>query len=136
MKKCSCLNRVQGLKQGGTHGLPLLPLHTPALVPGLVGAGLQHVVSVPPGDGHEWYSHWVVSHLLDEPGDFLLDLLEPGLAVWRLCGVHLVASNDELLDTKGVGEEGVLPGLPVLGDTSLELTGAGGDDENSAVSLG
>ena len=90
---------------------------------------------MPSGDGDEGNSDGVVSDLLDEVLDLLLDLLEPGLAVGRLGGVHLVASNDELLDTEGVGEEGVLPGLPVLGDTSLELTGAGGDDENSAVSL-
>merc|ERR1719341_2141353 len=98
--------------------------------------GLDHVVSVPSGDGDEGNSDGVVSNLLDEVLDLLLDLLKPGLAVGGLGGVHLVASNDELLDTEGVGEEGVLPGLAVLGDTSLELTGAGGDDENSAVSLG
>ena len=59
----------------------------------------------------------------------------PGLAVGRLGGVHLVGRHDELLDPEGVGEEGVLPGLPVLGDTGFKLTGAGGDDEDSAVSL-
>ncbi len=46
----------------------------------------------------------------------------PGLAVGRLGGVHLVAGDDELLDPQGVGEQGVLPGLSVLGDASLELT--------------
>jgi hypothetical protein len=45
----------------------------------------------------------------------------PGLAVGRLSGVHLVAGDDELLDPQGVGEQGVLPGLSVLGDASLEL---------------
>ena len=90
---------------------------------------------MPSGDGDEGNSDGVVSNLLDEVLDLLLDLLKPGLAVWRLSRVHLVASNDELLDTEGVGEEGVLPGLAILGDASLELTGAGGDDENSAVSL-
>ena len=34
-------------------------------------------------------------------------------------GVHLVDGHDELLDAKGVDEQGVLPGLPVLGDTGL-----------------
>ena len=52
-----------------------------------------------------------------------------------LGGVLHVDSNDQLLDTEGVGEQGVLSGLSVLGNTSLELTGSGGDDEHTAVSL-
>ena len=71
-----------------------------------------------------------------EPADLLLDIVKPGLAVGVLGGVNLVGRHDELLDPEGVGEQGVLPGLPVLGDSSLELTSAGGDDENSTVSLG
>ena len=90
---------------------------------------------MPSGDGDKGNSDGVVSDLLDEVLDLLLDLLKPGLAVRRLGRVHLVTSNNQLLDTEGVGEEGVLPGLAVLGDTSLELTGAGGDDEDSTVSL-
>ena len=50
--------------------------------------------------------------------------------------VHLVDGDDELTDTEGEGEEGVLASLAVLGDTGLELTGATGDDEDGAVSLG
>ena len=57
-------------------------------------------------------------------------------AITHLGGVHLVDGDDELLDTKGVGEEGVLTGLAILGDTSLELTSTGSNDENSAVGLG
>jgi len=38
-------------------------------------------------------------------------------------------------DAEGVGKQGVLPGLPALGDASLKLTGAGGDDQHAAVSL-
>ena len=65
----------------------------------------------------------------------LLDFLKPGLAVGGLGGVHLVAGHDELLDTKGVGQQSVLPGLTVLGDAGLELSGSGGDDKHAAVSL-
>jgi hypothetical protein len=53
-----------------------------------------------------------------------------------LGGVHLVDGDDELLDTESVGEESVLTGLAILGDTSLELTSASSDDENSTVGLG
>ena len=90
---------------------------------------------MPSGDGDEWDSSRVVADLLDEVCHLLLDLLKPGLAVGRLGGVHLVGSHDELLDSEGVGEQGVLPGLAVLGDTGLELSGTGGDDEDSAVGL-
>merc|ERR1740122_257372 len=129
-------DRVKSLEEGHAASLALLSLHRPSLVPAHVLGGLDHVVSMPSGDGDEGNSDGVVSNLLDEVLDLLLDFLKPGLAVRRLSRVHLVASNDELLDTEGVGEEGVLPGLAVLGDASLELTSAGGDDENSAVSLG
>merc|ERR1719170_13020 len=90
---------------------------------------------MPSGDGDEGNSNWVVSDLLDEVGDFLLNLLKPGLAVGRLGGVHLVTGNNELLDTKGVGKEGVFSGLTVLGDTSLELSSSRGNDQDSTVSL-
>merc|ERR1719150_1645905 len=41
-----------------------------------------------------------------------------------------------LLDTQGVGQQSVLPGLTVLGDAGLELAGSGGNDEHAAVGLG
>ena len=47
------------------------------LVPGHVGRGLDHVVAVPPGDGHEGHRHGVVADLLDEARHLLLDFLEP-----------------------------------------------------------
>ena len=53
-----------------------------------------------------------------------------------LRGVHLVDSDDELLDTEGEREKGVLASLTVLGDTGLKLTSTSGNDEDGAVSLG
>ena len=53
-----------------------------------------------------------------------------------LGGVHLVDGDDELPDTESEGKEGVLAGLAILGDTSLELTGTAGNDEDGTVSLG
>lgn len=59
--------------------------------------------------------------------------------VWRketnLGGVHLVDGDDELPDTEGEGEKGVLSGLSVLGDTSLELSNTTSNDEDGAVGL-
>merc|ERR1719339_717968 len=126
---------VEGLKQGHAVGLTLLPLNVPALVPGHVGGSLNHVVTMPSRDWHESNGSGVVTDLLDESGHLLLDLLEPGLGVGGLGGVHLVHGDDELLHTQGVGKQSMLPGLSVLRDTSLELSSSGGDDEDTAVSL-
>lgn len=124
---------VNGLEKGLASGLGL-GLLLPTLVPGAVGGDVDHVVTVEAGDGHEGNVLGVEADLLDETGGLLDDLLVTGLR--PLGGVHLVDGNDELLDTKGVGEKSVLTGLTVLGDTGLELTSTGGNDENGAVSLG
>ena len=58
------------------------------------------------------------------------------LRVWWLGGVHLVDTNDELLDTQGEGQQGVLTGLTVLWDTGLELTNTSGNDQDSTIGLG
>lgn len=71
-------------------------------------------------DRNEGNSLGVVSNLLDKVGGFLDNFLETILR--PLGGVHLVDSDNELLNTKGVGEKSVLTGLTILGDTSLELT--------------
>jgi len=126
---------VKGIQEGGSGSFAFLPFDGPALVPAHVGASLQHVVSVPSGNGDEWNSGRVVSDLLDESTDLLLDFFETGLGVWWLGGVHLVNTNDELLDAQSVGQEGVLTGLTVLGDTSLELTSSGGDDQHTTIGL-
>merc|ERR1719348_1584647 len=126
---------IKSVEQGCSASLALLPLDVPALVPAHVGGGLQHVVAVPAGDGHKGDSRWVVSDLLDEASHLLGDLLEPGLAIGRLSGVHLVDGDNELLDSQSVGQEGVLPGLPVLGDTSFKFSSSSSDDQTSAVSL-
>lgn len=128
------LNGVDGLEEGLASGLAGLGLLLPTLVPGAVGGGLKHVVAVEAGDGDESDTSGVVANLLDEVLGLLDDLLETSLG--PLGGVHLVDGNNELLDTEGVGEQSVLTGLAILGDTSLELTSTGGNDEDSAISLG
>jgi hypothetical protein len=124
---------INGLEEGLSGGLGL-GLLLPTLVPGAVRGVVNHVVTVESGDGHEGNVLGVVSDLLDEVGGLLDDLLVTVLG--PLGGVHLVDGDDELLDTKGVGKQGVLTGLAILGDTSLELTSTGGDDENRAIGLG
>ena len=118
----------------------------------VLGGLLKHVVAVPAGDRDERDRLGVVADLLDEVGRLLDDFVEAILGPLyyimsanrrrsdakdaNLGGVHLVDGDDELTHTEGEGEEGVLAGLAVLGDTSLELTGTTGDDEDGAVSLG
>jgi hypothetical protein len=127
------LDGVDGLKEGLTGDLAGLAFLLPALVPGAVGGGLKHVVTVETGDGDEGNTLGVVADLLDEVGgllnNFVVTLLGP------LAGVHLVKSDDELLNTEGESKQSVLTGLAILGDTSLEFTSTGGNDEDSAVSL-
>jgi len=127
---------IQSLEHGLAGEFTLLDLLVPSLVPGHVGGGLDHVVTVPSGDWDESDGLGVVADLLDVVGDLTADLLESLLGVWWLGGVHLVDSDDELLDTEGEGEESVLTGLTVLGDTGLELTDTSGDDENGTIGLG
>jgi len=91
------------------------------LVPGHVGRWFDHVVSVPSRDGDEVDLFGVVSDLLDELRDFLLDLVESGLAKAHRLVVHLVDGNDELLDTQGVREESMFTGLTILGNTGFEF---------------
>lgn len=128
------LDGVNGLEEGLARELAGLDLTLPTLVPGAVGGGGKHVVTVETGDGDESDSLGVVADLLDERGGLLDDLLVTGLR--PLGGVHLVDGDDEVLDTKGVGKKSVLTGLAILGDTSLELTSTGGNDENGAIGLG
>jgi hypothetical protein len=128
------VNGIDSLEKGLAGGLASLGLLLPTLVPWAVGGVVDHVVTVESGDGNESDRLGVVADLLDEVGGLLDDLLETGLG--PLGGVHLVDGDDELLDTESVGEKSVLASLAILGDTSLELTSTGSDDENSAIGLG
>jgi hypothetical protein len=128
------VNGIDSLEEGLAGRLASLGLLLPTLVPWAVGGVVNHVVTVETRDGDEGNSLGVVADLLDEVGCLLDDFLETGLRPFG--GIHLVDGDDELLDTKGVGEKGVLTSLAILGDTSLELTSTSGDNENGAVSLG
>lgn len=128
------IDGVDGLKEGLAGGLASGGLLLPALVPGAVGGGLDHVVTLETRDGDERNTLGVVADLLDEGRDLLDDFVETGLR--PLGGIHLVDGDDELTNTEGERQESVLTGLTILGDTSLELTSTGSNDENGAVSLG
>jgi hypothetical protein len=101
----------------------------------VLGGG-EHVITVPSGDGDEVDLVGVVTNLLEVVGDFLLDFSVSGLGVLDGLVVHLVGADNHLLDSHGEGEESVLSGLSLLGDTRLELSLSGGDDEDGNISLG
>jgi len=139
-------NGVEGINEGEPCGDIALNILAPTLFflsitvsstpPGHLLGLLQHVVPMPPRDGAEDDFLGVVPDFLDVALNFLTDFQESWLAVRSRGGaVHLIDSNDKLLDTKGESEESVLTGLAILGDSSLEFTVAGGDDENGAVGL-
>jgi hypothetical protein len=114
----------------------LFGLFAPSFVPRHVGGGFDHVVSMPARDWDESNGFRVVTDFLDVVADFLDDLFVSIFAVFWLGVVHLVDTNDELLDTEGESEKSVLSSLTVLSDTGFELTDTGGDDEDGAIGLG
>jgi len=114
---------VKGLKEVGS------------LVPGHVGGLVDHVVSLPSGDGDEGDLHGLVPDLLEVGRDLSLDLLVTLLVVLDGLVVHLVAADNHLLDTEGEGKKGVLAGLSVLGDTGLESSLGGVNAENGNIGL-
>jgi len=107
-----------------------------SLVPWHVRGWLKHVVSLPTGDWDEWHGVDLVSDLLEVGGELRLDLIVSLLAVLDGGVVHLVDSNNHLLDSHGLGEKSMLSGLSLLGETSLETTSVGGNHEDGGISLG
>lgn len=118
------LDVVEGLEKVG------------ALVPGHVGGLLDHVVTSPAGDGDELDLLGLEADLGEVGGNLVDDLVEAGLRVHGGLVVHLVDGDDDLLDTEGEGEESVLTGLAILGDTGLETTLGRVNDENGNIGLG
>mmetsp|Transcript_1725 Transcript_1725/g.4763 ORF Transcript_1725/g.4763 Transcript_1725/m.4763 type:complete len:459 (+) Transcript_1725:159-1535(+) len=115
------LDRVERVQQAGAG----VPAH-------LVGLG-DHVLALEARDGDEGDALHLVADLGQVLAHLLLDLLVAVLLV--VDRVHLVHGHDHLLHAQGVRQQGVLAGLALLGDTSLELTHAGGDDEHGHVGL-
>jgi hypothetical protein len=108
-------------------GLAFVPFHVVGL--------LDHVVTVPSGDRDELDFLDLVTDFFKVRGDLNLDLVESGLTIFDSGGVHLVDTDDHLLDTEGESEKSVLSGLSVLGVTGFELSRGRGDHEDGAISL-
>jgi len=134
-------NAVNGFKESETLGSTGLGFLGPTLEPGHVARFLNHVlqkvsnvkdeigayITMPSRDGDEGNRLGVVSNLLDKVGGLLDDFF---ISRFRPFGsIHFVDGDNELLDTQGVGQEGVFTSLTILGDTSFELTNTSGNDD-------
>ena len=131
--------QAQGLVGGALGGLQVVDGLDQAgsFVPGHVGRVLHDVVTGPARGGDEVkLVPLLEADLLEVLLHLLLDLLVAGLRVLDHGVVHLVHAADDGLDAEGVGKSGVLAGLAVLGDASLELTLAGSNHEDCDVGLG
>lgn len=100
-----------------------------------VGAGLQHVVTIPAGNGDKGHRVWIITNFLDVSADFFNDFIVALLAVVGFGGVHFVDAHYELLDSQGVGQQGVLSGLSVLGYPGLKLAYTSRHDQHSTIGL-
>jgi len=107
-----------------------------AAVPWHLGLLNLHVLTSQTGEWNERNVVDLVTGLLQESGSFLLDLFESFLTPVGRRMIHLVDTDDHLLDTEGEGKHSVLLGLTFLGDTGFEFTGLGRDHQNGDISLG
>ena len=134
---------VEGIEEGEAGDLLLgTTVGLPSLVPGALVGLLDEVVAVEAGVGDEGDLLGLEADHLEHLNELVLDLVETALV--PAAGVHLVDTNDDLLDTEEVEETGVLAGLALLntelgiglGDGSLETTLLGGDKKKTDIGGG
>jgi len=138
---------VQAVVEGRAGHFFAADLDLLALPPVHVLGGLDQVVTSPSGDGHVWDTTLdevlLPTDLLQHILHFVHDLVVTGLFVSGGVAIHLVDTDDDLLDTQQVDETGVLTGL-TLDLTGLVVTlldGGGkvtisGDHDHGDISLG
>ena len=134
---------VEGLNNGETGDLLLgSNVGGPARVPRSLVGLLDEVVAVESGVGDEGDLLGLEADHLEHLGELVLDLVESVLG--PVAGVHLVDTDNDLVDSEQVEETGVLAGLALLnsglgvslGDGGLETTLLGGHKEKTDVSGG
>merc|ERR1719253_788243 len=123
---------VQAVEEGVTVDGLGADLDVSALPPGHVGGLLDQVVTAPTGDRHvgdAGLNEVLLPADLRQHGAHLVgDLVVAGLLVASHVAVHLVDTDDDLLDTEQVDQTGVLTGL-ALDLTGLVVTTLDGDGE-------
>ena len=134
---------VEGVNNGESGDLLLgSKVGGPSLVPGGLVGLLDEVVAVESGVGDEGDLLGLEADHLEHLNELVLDLIETVLG--PVAGVHLVDTNNDLVNTEQVKKTGVLAGLALLnsglgvslGDGGLETTLLGGNEEKTDVSGG
>lgn len=134
---------VQGFNKGESlNDLLGGDVGTPSLVPGALIGLLNKVVSVESRVWDEGDLLGLEANQLKHLNELLLDFVETVLG--PLAGVHLVDTNDELLNSKKVEKTGVLTSLSLLnsklgiglGDGSLETSLLGRHKKKTNISGG
>lgn len=119
------LHVVEILEQGG------------AAVEGALVGALLDVGTGEARDGHEVdIGLGVVAGLLQKGRHLGDDLVVAGLVPIDGRVIHLVDGHDDLVDTGGLGQHGVLTGLTTTLETSLEFTLTSRDDHDTDIGLG
>jgi len=90
---------------------------------------------VPPTDGNERNGFGVVADFFHVTLNLFFDFPEPLFAVWRFSVIDLIDTDNHLLDSQSVGQQGMFPCLTVLGDTSFELSSAGRHNQHGTIRL-
>ena len=107
----------------------------PSPEPRHVSTWLQHGVAIPNRNWHKCYCVRVVANFSNAGANFFKKFLVSLLAVRRLSETHSVNTNNQLFHTQCVSQKGMLPGLPILGDTCFKLTNTSSNNQDSTVSL-
>jgi len=134
---------VEGIDNSESGDLLLgLEVGFPSLVPGGLVGLLDEVVAVESRVGDEGNLLGLESDHLKHLHEFFLDFVETALV--PVAGVHLVDTNDNLLNTEEVEETGVLTGLSFfhsqlrvgLGNGGFETTLLGRHEQETNISGG
>mmetsp|Transcript_11664 Transcript_11664/g.21809 ORF Transcript_11664/g.21809 Transcript_11664/m.21809 type:complete len:409 (-) Transcript_11664:106-1332(-) len=132
---------IQSIKKGESGDLDLgLEVSLPSLVPGSLVGLHDKVISVKSRVRNERNLLGLEANDLKHLGELVLDLIETSLV--PVAGVHLVNSDNNLLNSEKVKKTGVLTGLSFLnselgvslGDSSLETSLLSGNEKKTYIS--
>ena len=123
------------LQQHGSTGTAIFTGDFPSSEQRHVSTWLQNSVTVATRNWHKCYCVRVVANFLNVGADFFNNFLISLLAVGKLRGIHFVNTNNQQFHTQCVSQQGMLTGLPILGDACFKATNTSSNNQDSTVSL-